>query len=121
MANASDDRSSSQLQVGRHSAVGLAKSSKKVARNPVRKNTDGRGAESPQIIGVGLGLVLSLILIYVINVQSFGWTLQFKPPWALLGWSSLAVPLATALAGWLFAARILRRALRPPTAAPLAS
>ena len=74
-----------------------------------------------QIIGVGLGLVLSLILIYVINVQSFGWTLQFKPSWALLGWSSVAVPLATALAGWLFAARILRRALRPPTAAPLAS
>ena len=74
-----------------------------------------------QLIGLGLGFGLSVILIYVINVQSFGWTIQFQPPWLLLGLSSLAVPAATALAGWIFAARILRRALRPTNATPLAS
>src|SRR5262249_52461539 len=30
-----------------------------------------------QIIGLFIGVLLSLILIYVINVQSFGWTIQF--------------------------------------------
>ena len=37
------------------------------------------GAAS-QIIGIGVGLVLSLLLIFVINVQSFGWTIQFHLP-----------------------------------------
>ncbi len=65
-----------------------------------------------QIIGVGLGLLLSLVLIYVINVQSFGWTIQFHFPALLLGQFSLALPLATAAAGWLFAKWILQRSQR---------
>jgi len=52
-----------------------------------------------QAIGVGAGLLLSLVLIYVINVQSFGWTLQFHVPVAFLAQSSLLVLLATALSG----------------------
>jgi putative ABC transport system permease protein len=32
------------------------------------------------VLGVALGFALSLVLIYVINVQSFGWSIQFHPP-----------------------------------------
>jgi putative ABC transport system permease protein len=52
-----------------------------------------------QVVGVSVGLLLSLILIYVINVQSFGWTLQFHLPVLFLAQSSLCVLLATALSG----------------------
>jgi putative ABC transport system permease protein len=34
--------------------------------------------------GIALGLVLSLLLIFVINRQSFGWTIQFHWPVAVL-------------------------------------
>ena len=36
-------------------------------------------------LGLALGMALSLVLIYVVNKQSFGWTIQFHPPGALLG------------------------------------
>ncbi len=61
-----------------------------------------------QIGGLLLGILLSLVLIYVINVQSFGWTIQFHPPWALLAGSAVLAPPATALAAWL-TARVLQR------------
>jgi putative ABC transport system permease protein len=57
------------------------------------------GATS-QGIGLMVGLALSLVLIYVINVQSFGWTIQFHLPLAFLVQSSIAVVVATALAGF---------------------
>ncbi len=57
-----------------------------------------------QFIGVGVGLLLSLVLIYVINVQSFGWTIQFHLPLSFLIQSSLLILGATVLAG-LFPAR----------------
>ena len=41
------------------------------------------------------------MLIYVINVQSFGWTIQFRVPWLFLVQVSVAVVVATALAGLL--------------------
>src|SRR5262249_9600278 len=53
-----------------------------------------------QAIGIGVGLLLSLVLIYVINFQSFGWTLQFHFPVAFVLHSSLLVLLATALSGF---------------------
>ena len=34
--------------------------------------------------GLALGILLSLLLIYVINKQSFGWTIQFHWPVAVL-------------------------------------
>jgi len=34
--------------------------------------------------GIALGFTLSLILIYVINKQSFGWTIRFHWPVAVL-------------------------------------
>jgi putative ABC transport system permease protein len=52
-----------------------------------------------QSIGLIVGIALSMVLIYVINVQSFGWTIQFHLPWAFLGQSSALIVAATALAG----------------------
>jgi putative ABC transport system permease protein len=51
------------------------------------------------LLGVALGFALSLVLIYVINKQSFGWTIQFHPPMALLAAASALVLVATVVAG----------------------
>ncbi len=51
------------------------------------------------LLGLALGFVLSLVLIYVINKQSFGWTIQFHPPLALLASASALVWVTTVLAG----------------------
>ena len=60
------------------------------------------------ILGLALGYVLSLVLVYVINKQSFGWTIQFHWPVAVLVASLSAVYMATVLAG-LFPARLAVR------------
>ena len=52
-----------------------------------------------QSVGVVTGLLLSLILVFVINVQSFGWTIQFHIPAGFLVQSSLLILLATGLSG----------------------
>jgi putative ABC transport system permease protein len=52
-----------------------------------------------QGIGLVVGFALSLVLIYVINVQSFGWTIQFHLPIAFLVQASIAVVIATSIAG----------------------
>ncbi|NBO63906.1 MAG: FtsX-like permease family protein [Acidobacteria bacterium] len=52
-----------------------------------------------QVIGLLIGLLLSLLLIYVINVQSFGWTIQFHLPTVFLIQSSILISVATILAG----------------------
>jgi len=59
-------------------------------------------------LGLALGFVLSLVLIYVINKQSFGWTIQFHPPFALLAGASSLVLVATIVAG-IFPARAAAR------------
>jgi putative ABC transport system permease protein len=51
------------------------------------------------LVGFSLGLALSCILIYVINKQSFGWTIQFHWPATVLVGSLVGVFLATILAG----------------------
>jgi len=51
------------------------------------------------VIGLALGLVLSLILIFVINKQSFGWTIQFHLPVAILLIALTGVYIATLLSG----------------------
>ena len=50
-------------------------------------------------LGLALGAGLSLVLIYVVNKQSFGWTIQFHPPVLLLGSALLLVWVVTILAG----------------------
>jgi putative ABC transport system permease protein len=49
--------------------------------------------------GLALGFALSLVLIYVINKQSFGWTIRFHWPVAVLLGSISVVYVATLLAG----------------------
>jgi putative ABC transport system permease protein len=64
------------------------------------------------ILGLGAGLVLSVLLIEVINKQSFGWTIVLYPaPWVWLQAAGLAL-LTTLLAGYGPA----RRAARLPVA-----
>ncbi len=59
-------------------------------------------------IGLVVGLALSVLLVYVINVQSFGWTIQFRVPAAFLAQVSLLVVAATAVAGLIPARRATR-------------
>jgi putative ABC transport system permease protein len=60
------------------------------------------------IAGFALGIVLSLILIFVINKQSFGWTIQFHWPIFVLLAALTIVYAATVLAG-LYPARVAQR------------
>jgi putative ABC transport system permease protein len=60
------------------------------------------------IAGLALGVALSLVLIFVINKQSFGWTIQFHWPVAVLVAALSIVYAATVLAG-LYPARIAQR------------
>jgi putative ABC transport system permease protein len=59
-------------------------------------------------VGLLLGFVLALILIYVINRQSFGWTFQFHWPGALL-FGALSMIYAATLASAWFPARVATR------------
>jgi putative ABC transport system permease protein len=58
--------------------------------------------------GVALGFALSLLLVFVVNKQSFGWTIQFHPPNLLLGGALALVWGVTVLAG-LYPARVAAR------------
>jgi putative ABC transport system permease protein len=60
------------------------------------------------LLGLVLGVALSLLLVFVVNKQSFGWTIQFHPPFALLGVALLLVWCVTVLAG-LYPARVAAR------------
>ena len=51
------------------------------------------------LVGLLLGFALSLILIFVINKQSFGWTIRFHWPAAILLGAITVVYAATVLAG----------------------
>ena len=50
-------------------------------------------------MGIVVGTLLSFILIYVINVQSFGWTIQYHFPWPFLAQVSVGILVATGVAG----------------------
>jgi len=52
------------------------------------------------VIGLALGFALSLVLIFVVNKQSFGWTIQFHPPAVLLAGALLLVWCVTVAAGF---------------------
>jgi putative ABC transport system permease protein len=60
------------------------------------------------LLGLALGFALSLVLIYVINEQSFGWSIQFHPPWLLLFAALLLVWCVTIVAG-IYPARVASR------------
>jgi putative ABC transport system permease protein len=52
------------------------------------------------VLGLALGGSLSAVLIYVVNKQSFGWTIQFHPPVLLLSGALILVWVVTLLAGF---------------------
>jgi putative ABC transport system permease protein len=63
------------------------------------------------LLGTALGFVLSLLLIFVVNKQSFGWTIQFHPPGGLLAAAIFLVWCVTVLAA-LYPARVAGRLSR---------
>ncbi len=63
------------------------------------------GALGGLVVGLGMGYVL----VVVVNVQSFGWTLQFVPPWGSLAATVGLVLPACILAGLVPAWSALRR------------
>ena len=73
--------------------------------DPGRGRTDWHPG---QYAGLALGYVLSLVLIYVINKQSFGWTIQFHGRLSCLAFALSVVYVATVLAG-IYPARIAVR------------
>ncbi|MHB1249859.1 MAG: ABC transporter permease, partial [Polaromonas sp.] len=53
------------------------------------------------LAGLGLGLALSGVLVYVVNPQSFHWTMDLMLPWLRLLALGAAVMLAGTLTAWL--------------------
>jgi len=60
------------------------------------------------VAGVVMGYALSWILIYVVNKQSFGWTIAFHTPVMLIA-SSLAVTFAASVLAGIVPARVAAR------------
>ena len=52
------------------------------------------------VIGTILSVALGWLLIYIINKQSFGWTLAFQIPWMEMFLSSLAILVVASLTSW---------------------
>jgi putative ABC transport system permease protein len=51
-------------------------------------------------VGLALGGAISLVLIRVVNRQSFNWSMDVHPPWGLLGALSLLLVLLAAFTAW---------------------
>ncbi len=52
------------------------------------------------VCGFALGVLISLVLVYIVNPQSFHWSMQLNVPWALLAsvaGALLAASVVTAL------------------------
>jgi putative ABC transport system permease protein len=59
-------------------------------------------------LGIAVGMLLALLLIFVINRQAFGWLIELHVPWAFLGETVVLVVAAAILAG-IFPARVAAR------------
>nr|WP_319565833.1 FtsX-like permease family protein [uncultured Rhodoferax sp.] len=55
------------------------------------------------LAGLGLGLVVSAVLVHVVNPQSFHWTMELMLPWLRLLGLCVAVVLAGTLTAWVSA------------------
>ncbi|CAN7344080.1 FtsX-like permease family protein [Polaromonas sp. LjRoot131] len=53
------------------------------------------------LAGLALGLAVSTVLVYVVNPQSFHWTMDLMLPWLRLGLLCAAVVVAGTLTAWL--------------------
>ncbi|MES2990536.1 MAG: ABC transporter permease [Pseudomonadota bacterium] len=61
------------------------------------------------LLGLLLGLAVSVVLVKVVNPQSFHWTMDLLLPWARLGALCAAVVIAGTLTAWLAARRAATR------------
>jgi len=52
------------------------------------------------VLGIALGLAVSVVLVKVVNPQSFHWTMQMSVPLADLSWLGLGVIAAGAFTAW---------------------
>jgi putative ABC transport system permease protein len=59
-------------------------------------------------LGVAVGMLLALLLIFVINRQAFGWLIELHVPWVFLGETIALVIVAAVLAG-IYPARVAAR------------
>jgi len=55
------------------------------------------------LAGLGLGLIVAVVLVHVVNPQSFHWTMELMLPWLRLALLCLAVVVAGTLTAWLAA------------------
>ena len=63
------------------------------------------------ILGISLGFALALILIWVVNPQSFHWTMDVHVPWFSLAMIAVIMPTTAASAAVLAGRVALRQAL----------
>jgi len=63
---------------------------------------------SGELLGLACGFILSFLLVYVINAQSFGWTFLYRINWQML-WMSLPLILLTAFLAAIPAIRLVYR------------
>lgn len=68
-----------------------------------------------QALGLIAGLALSIVMVDVINVQSFGWSIQFHAPFLFLLQLTFVLIVVTALAGVIPARRAARTFLTEQT------
>jgi putative ABC transport system permease protein len=52
------------------------------------------------LAGLGLGLAVAVVLVHVVNPQSFHWTMDLQVPWARLAWLCVAVVAAGTATAW---------------------
>ena len=60
------------------------------------------------LYGTAVGVLLSLVLIFVIDRQAFGWLVTLQIPWATCS-QALALVVVAALLGGLYPARVAAR------------
>lgn len=60
------------------------------------------------VTGIGVGILIALLLIFVINRQAFGWLIELHMPYAFFG-EALALVIAAALLAGIYPASVAAR------------
>jgi len=63
------------------------------------------------LVGAALGLVVSAVLVFVVNPQSFHWTMDWQIPWGDVALMVLAVMASGTGTCWLIASQTLRQSM----------
>jgi putative ABC transport system permease protein len=75
-----------------------------LTRTQILRVLAGEGAALTAVgaaLGLALGIAVSLILVYVVNPQSFHWTMDMLLPWPRLAAMCLGLVAAGALTAWM--------------------